>query len=269
MSDEDREQKLSKINFNAARYWDYILGGHYNFDVDRVAGDLIMKVAPDARLGALANRSFLRRAVRFLAQQGIDQFIDLGSGIPTVGNVHEIAQHVNPEARTVYVDKDPVAVTHSRSILQDDSKTTVIEENLLNFAEMINEKEVSSLIDTSKPIGILLISVLHFVPDDIRAYGILKTILSVIPSGSYVAISHFSLEKAPENTIKQLNLLGKSSSDSSKPRNRVEIERFFDGFRLVDPGVVYVPSWRPEAEDELLVKEPERALSYCGVGTKE
>lgn len=264
MGDKNQELRLNKIKFNAARYWDYILGGHYNFDIDRVVGDLIMKVAPDARLGALANRSFLRRAVRFLAQQGIDQFIDLGSGIPTVGNVHEIAQHVNPEARTVYVDKDPVAVTHSRSILKDDSKTTVIEENLLNFAKLIKEKEVSSFIDIRKPLGVLLISVLHFIPDDSQTYGILKIIRSALPAGSYVAISHFSLENAPTSTVMQLDLLGRSS-DASKARNRKEVEQFFDGFRLVDPGVVYVPTWRPEADDELLVNEPERALSFCGV----
>ncbi|HCC78617.1 MAG: hypothetical protein A2X25_09885 [Chloroflexi bacterium GWB2_49_20] len=267
MVDENQESILTK--FNPARYWDYILGGHYNFEVDRAAGDKIIEVAPDARLGALANRSFLRRSVRFLAQQDIHQFIDLGSGIPTVGNVHEIAQRVNPEAHTIYVDKDPVAVSHSHSLLKEDPNTFTIEENLLNFSQLIQRKEFTDLINLNKPVGVLLISVLHFVPDDVQAYGLLKTIHSILPSGSYVVISHFSLENAPQRTIKKLMSLGKSSSDPSKQRSQLETERFFEGFKLIEPGVVFVPSWRPEADDELLVTEPERALSYCGVGLKE
>lgn len=266
---DDKRQNIVIETFNPARYWDYILGGHFNFEVDRAAGDLIIQVAPDARLGALANRAFLRRAVRYLAQHGIDQFIDLGSGIPTVGNVHEIAQRVNPEAHTVYVDKDSVAVTHSQSILKNDLKTTVVEENLLNFGQLIKRKEVSDLIDLKKPLGVLLISVLHFIGDDPQAYGLLKIIRSLLPPGSYVVISHFSLENAPRSTVEQLMGLGRSSSDPSKSRSLMETERFFDGFRLIDPGVVPVPSWQPESDDDLLVAEPERALSYCGVGLKE
>lgn len=266
---EDDHQKTVLDKFNPARYWDYILGGHYNFEVDRAAGDMIMQVAPDARLGALANRSFLRRAVRTLAQQGIDQFIDLGSGIPTVGNVHEIAQRFNPEAHTVYVDKDPVAVAHSLSILEEDQNTTVVEENLLNFEILLQRKEVTDLIDLKKPLGVLLISVLHFITDDAQAYGLLKTIHSLVPSGSYLVISHFSLENAPESTMKQLINLGRSSADQSRSRTREETKKFFEGYTLMEPGVVAVPSWRPESEDDLLVTEPERALSYCGVGRKE
>jgi hypothetical protein len=267
MDAENTDLSLSK--FNAARYWDYLLGGHYNFEVDRAAGDMIMKVAPDTRLGALANRAFLRRSVRFLAQQGIDQFIDLGSGIPTVGNVHAIASKVNPDAHTVYVDRDAVAVVHSRSILQDVPNTAVIEENFLNLEELFKRDELTRLIDLNKPVGILMVSVLHFVSNDAQAQRLLQTILSSISSGSYLVISHYSLENAPQSSIDQILRLANYSSNASKSRSRLEIEYLFEGFKLIDPGVVCVPAWQPEADDELLVQEPERALSYCGVGVKE
>ena len=137
---------LMTEKFNNARYFDYLLGGNHNFEADRTAGDMILKIAPDARLGALANRAFLRRVIRFLSMQGITQFIDFGSGIPTMGNVHEIAQKLNPEARTIYVDFDPIAVIHSNSILNGDPNTAVIEENFLN-AETLFNKINKSIID--------------------------------------------------------------------------------------------------------------------------
>jgi hypothetical protein len=267
--DDAEESKLSQFRFNPARYWDYLLGGHHNFEVDRAAGDLIIKVAPDARLGALANRSFLRRSVRFLAQKGINQFFDLGSGIPTVGNVHEVARNVNPDARTVYVDIDPVAVTHSKSILAGVPNTAVIESDFLEIDQTIQKDEFTSTIDLKKPVGVVLSSVLHFVKDDDKAYGLIKQLHSLISSQSYMVISHFSVEDAPQSTIDQLMRLSSSSSNASKSRTRKEIESFFDGFKLVDPGVVHVPSWRPEASDELLVAEPKRALSFCGVAIKD
>jgi PAS domain S-box-containing protein len=142
---------------------------------------MIMKIAPDTRLSALANRAFLRRSVRFLSGQGIDQFIDLGSGIPTVGNVHEIAQKVIPQARTVYVDMDAVAVAHSRTILKGDPNTAVNEENFLNLESLLKKIDKTALIDLKKTVGVLLVSVMHFVPDDAMAHAFLKTLHSILP----------------------------------------------------------------------------------------
>lgn len=266
---EDETKDLLPEKFNSSRFYDYMLGGNHNFAVDRAAGDMIMKVSPDTRLGALANRAFMRRVVRFMAQTGINQFIDLGSGIPTVGNVHEIAQKMNPNAHTVYVDSDPIAVIHSRSILKDDLNTKVIEEDFLNIETLFQKIELTNLIDLNKPVGVLLISVMHFVLDDEKAYGLIRSIRSLIASGSYVAISHYCLDHVPQSTIDQILNISKFAAKQNKTRHPEEIERYFDGFKLLDPGVVCVPKWRPEASDELLVDEPERAMTYCGVGLKE
>lgn len=259
---------LMTEKFNNARYFDYLLGGNHNFEADRTAGDMILKIAPDARLGALANRAFLRRVIRFLSMQGITQFIDFGSGIPTMGNVHEIAQKLNPEARTIYVDFDPIAVIHSNSILNGDPNTAVIEENFLNAETLFNKIKQTSLIDMNKPVGVLLISVMHFVPDDEIAYGLIRSLHSFIAPGSFVAISHYCLDHVPQSTIEQIEKINKFSSSSNKARNKNEIERFFDGFTLIEPGIVCVPRWQPEADDELLANEPERSMSYCGLGMK-
>jgi len=266
---EEGNKNLMIEKFNNARYFDYLLGGKHNFEADRAAGDMILKIAPDSRLGALANRAFLRRIVRYLSQQGITQFIDFGSGIPTVGNVHEIAQNMNPNAHTVYVDFDPVAVIHSNSILKGDPITAVVEEDFLNIDTLFQKIKLTKLIDFNKPVGVLLISVMHFVPDDEKAYGLLRSIYSLIAPGSYVALSHYCLDQVPQSTIEQIENIGKFSSSSNKARNQSEIERFFDGYTLIDPGVVCVPRWQPEADDDLLAQEPERSMSCCGLGMKK
>src|SRR5512137_2019304 len=148
---------------NTARYYDYLLGGFHNFAVDRKVGDMVIKVCPDIRLGALANRAFLRRAVKFLCQQGVDQFLDLGSGIPTSGNVHEVAQKINPAARIVYVDHDPVAVIHSQAILKDNPNASTIQEDIRNMEKILEHPNFTALIDLHRPVGVLMLSVLHFI----------------------------------------------------------------------------------------------------------
>jgi hypothetical protein len=255
-------------HFNPSRYWDYLLGGFYNFEVDRKVADHVMQVSPDIRLGALANRSFLRRAVRFIANQGITQFLDLGSGLPTVGPVHEVAQGVNPDCRTIYVDHDPIAVTHSQSILAENPKTLTLEEDIRNIEKIFENRKFKEMIDLGQPIAVLLIAVLHFIKEDAIAEDILNLIRSRIASGSYLVISHFTLEAAPSPIFEQLSRLSGTSSDPTKPRSLVEVTGFFNGFELLEPGVVWIPLWRPEGSDEILVQEPERALGYCGVGRK-
>lgn len=254
--------------YNAARYWDYLLGGYYNFQADRKVGDWVNQNIPDVRLGALANRSFLRRAVRFMVRQGITQFLDLGSGLPTVGPVHEIAQSMSPSSRTVYVDNDPIAVTHSQSILAENPQACMIEEDIRNIDRILNDPALGRLIDIRQPIGVLLVSVLHFIKDDPQAAEIVRQLRSRTALGSHIVLSHYSLDDVPDATRASLSHVSKSASDPTKSRSAGEIARFFDGWELLEPGVVRVPLWRPEGPDEILVEEPQRCLGFAGVGLR-
>jgi hypothetical protein len=253
---------------NPARYYDYLLGGYHNFAADRKLGDRIISIFPDIRLGALANRAFLRRAVKFLCQQGVDQFLDIGSGIPTSGNVHEVAQKVNPAAHVVYVDIDPVAVIHSQAILQDNPNASIIQEDIHNIEKILEHPTFTGLIDLHRPLGVLLLSVLHFVIDDGQLQSILGILKDRLARGSYIAISHYCLEGAPSETIAQLKRLYGSTTSSAVSRTLAETTDMFNGFELLEPGVVRVQFWRPESPEDLLIVQPERTLAIAGVGRK-
>ena len=182
---------------SSARIYDYLLGGFYNFDVDRAVARKITEALPDMPLYMRANRAFLRRVVRFLADQGIDQFLDLGSGIPTVGNVHEIAQQANPSAAVVYVDNEPVAVNHSRTILQDNPKATVIQADIRQPEVILGHPETRRLLDFNRPTAVLFLSVLLFVIDDEEAYGVVHYMRDALVPDSYIAISHPTDDETP------------------------------------------------------------------------
>jgi hypothetical protein len=252
---------------NIARYYDYLLGGYHNFAVDRKVGDMVIKACPDIRLGALANRAFLRRAVKFLCQQGVDQFLDLGSGIPTSSNVHEVAQNINPAAHVIYVDHDPVAVIHSQAILKDNPNASIIQEDIRNMEKILEHPDLTALIDLHRPVGVLMLSVLHFVNDEAQLQSILQVLKDRLVSGSFIVISHYSLEEAPAEIIAQLSRMS-SGSHNSISRTSAEVVLIFDGFELVEPGVVRAPLWHPESPEDLLVAQPERALAFVGVGRK-
>ncbi len=179
---------------NAARIYDYLLGGAQNFTADRAAAEHVLDNYPDAALAARANRAFLRRAVAYLADQGIAQFLDIGSGLPTVGNVHEVARQVNPRARIVYVDNDPVAVRYSRELLAEEGAGArgvgVIEADLRDPATILGHPTTRRLLDLRRPIGLLLVAVLHFIPDDDEALGAVRDLTAALPAGSYMVISH-------------------------------------------------------------------------------
>ena len=254
---------------NSARYYDYLLGGFHNFAVDRNLGDLVIKACPDIRLGALANRAFLRRAVKFLSREGLDQFLDIGSGIPTSGNVHEVAQKVNPSARVGYVDIDPIAVIHSQAILKNNQNAAIIQEDIRNIEKILEHPSFTKLIDLHRPLGVLMLSVLHFVLEEEKLQSILRVLHGSLAPGSYIVISHYSLEGAPAETIAQLDRLGASAASPSVSRTQVETSRLFAGFELVEPGVVYGPLWHPESPEDLLLHQPERSLAFVGVGRKQ
>lgn len=257
---------MSQDKPNPARMYDYYLGGYHNFEIDRQVAEKVIEVYPDAPRVAQANRAFLRRVVRFLLERGIDQFLDLGSGIPTVGNVHEVAQQADPTARVVYVDIDAVAVAQSQSILQGNCQTIAIQADIRQPAEILNDPKVRQLLDFDRPLAVLLNAVLHFVPDDAEAHAVVRTIRDALVPGSYVAISHSTYEEAPPEIVEQIDRLYADSTNPSRTRTRAQIEVFFRGLDVVEPGVVHLPRWRPEGPDDVFFDSPERSLVLGGVG---
>ncbi len=253
---------------NAARMYDYSLGGFHNFAADRRAAEQVVAVFPDLPLALQANRGFLRRAITTLVTQGIDQFLDIGSGIPTVGNVHEAAQKLNPTARVVYVDIDPIAVHHSELILRANPNAAVIQADARRTEYILNHPKTSGLLDFSRPLAMLIVAVLHFVPDDAEAYGLVRVLRDALPSGSYLALSHASTEGITRETADKMEQIYARTATPFKFRTRPQVESFFDGLDLLDPGVVYMPLWRPDGPDDLLLDEPERTTGLAGVGRK-
>ncbi|SNT55358.1 O-Methyltransferase involved in polyketide biosynthesis [Asanoa hainanensis] len=234
----------------SARMYDFYLGGAHNFAADRQAALKVIEQYPAVPAVARANRAFLGRAVRFLADAGVRQFLDIGSGIPTVGNVHEIAQRAAPDARVVYVDIDPVAVAESRELLHGNDRATAIHGDLRDPKAIVANQ---GLLDVTRPVAVVLAAVLHFVPDDTQAYGLVDELLAVLPAGSHLVVSHGAAETfglGDERTAAARAVYTRQTSTAGKPRTKQEVERFF-GSRcaLVDPGVTWAPDWRPAAGD--------------------
>lgn len=253
---------------NAARMYDYYLGGSHNFAVDRELAGRVLEAWPDMPRAAQANRAFLRRAVRYLAGQGIRQFLDIGSGIPTVGNVHEVAQAINPDARVVYVDIDPVAVAHSRAILAGNPNATVIQADARRPEQIVGDPEVGRLLDLDRPVAVLLLAFLHFFQDDAEAEALVRGLRDVLAPGSYLVISHASYDDMPTDVRERLEGLYTRTPTPVRSRTREQIADFFAGFDLVEPGLVYVPAWRPEGPGDLWHDEPDRVHGFAGVGRK-
>ncbi len=251
---------------SAARIYDYYLGGYHNFEADRRVGDMMLAIAPDLRLGSLINRAFLQRAVGMMVEEGLDQFLDLGSGIPTVGNVHEAAQAANPKARVVYVDIDPVAVAHGRAMLADEDGATIIRADICDTEAILNHPEVQALIDFDRPLGLLLVAILPFVIDDEEADRVVRTFVDRLAPGSLMAISHSEAGAKIPGLEKLEELWGQASS--SVAHHKDQVARYFDGFELLEPGLVPTAQWRPERPDDLLVSEPDRVFFVAGVGRK-
>lgn len=252
---------------NPARMYDYFLGGHHNFQVDRKAAAQVLQVNPLATKIAHANRAFLRRAVRFMLDEGIDQFLDIGSGIPTTGNVHEIAQQHNPDACIVYVDIDPVAVEHSQAILQDNANATVIQADARQPGAILNHSRTQRMLDFTRPVGLLLVGMLYFIADDASIYRLTRDFYRALPPGSLIAISHLTdehISPEAENALK----VYKRSSSPVRVRSRAQIATIFGELELVKPGITWLPEWRPEGKQEQLFDRPEDSMGYAGVGRK-
>lgn len=263
---------LDSTTPNTARIWDYQLGGKDNFEADRQVTELLNKAcrdvgAPDGRDVAQVNRAFLRRAVRYLAGPvGIDQFLDLGAGLPTRGNVHEIARQVNPDARTVYVDYDRMVLAHARALLADNKETTVIQADVRDPEAIVDNPELRKHLDLGRPVAVLFVAVLHLLTEEEAPAGVVARIRDALAPGSYLAITHVTGDSHPEAATAVAALFRSMGvSTPLVPRPRQEIRAFFDGFELVEPGLVFAEDWRPDREDPDL--RLDTRWFYAGVGT--
>lgn len=252
-TDEGNPYGFNPTTPNVARMYDYFLGGKDNFAADREAAEKIIEVAPNVLQKVRENRAFLGRAVHFLAAEaGISQFLDLGAGLPTRDNVHEVAQRVSSGSRVVYVDNDPVVLTHARELLARDSQTTVVQADIRDPAKVLDHPGATELIDLSRPIAVLMVAVLHFVPDDEKPGDIVAAFRERMAPGSHLVISHATPGvMSRSNLTEATNTYSTTSAGSITPRSPEEVERFFGDFELLQPGLVPVAQWRtgtPPAE---------------------
>jgi hypothetical protein len=231
-----------------ARMYDYLLGGKDNFAADREAVEAQLRIFPDLPFSARANRAFLGRVVRYLAaDEGVRQFLDIGTGIPTAGNTHQVAQAIAPESRVVYVDYDPVVLAHARALLvsHEAGATEYIDANLRDTATILDQ--AGKLLDFTKPVAITLIAILHAVPDSDDPYATVARLLDAVPSGSYLALSHMGtdlLARATEDGLQ--DIADQMVQQKLVARSREQLARFFEGTDLVEPGLVRVEEWRPD-----------------------
>ncbi|WP_067542328.1 SAM-dependent methyltransferase [Nocardia crassostreae] len=250
-----------------ARMYDALLGGSHNFEIDRKAAEMGKMLVPDLPRVALSNRAFLRRAVRYLVDSGVRKFLDIGSGIPTAGNVHEVAQEIDPGFRVLYADIDPVAIAHARAILVDNEQAGAIEADLRKPADLLDQAQATGMIDFSQPVGVLMIAVLHLLGDNDLPGDQVAAVRAAVPAGSFLALSHLTSATRPEDAAK----LGANAANENKVgihfRSCEAITGFFDGWDLIEPGVVELPLWRPESDRDQH-ETPGRSLGLAGVGRK-
>ncbi|HEY3506368.1 MAG TPA: SAM-dependent methyltransferase [Actinocatenispora sp.] len=252
---------------NAARAYDYFLGGSSNFAADRAFAEQVLQIAPSVPAVTRLNRSFLRRVVHYYLDQGVTQFLDLGSGIPTAGNVHEITERRTPDSRVVYVDYEPVAYAHASSLLADDAKAAIIHADLRDPASVLDHPDTRALLDFDRPVGLLLVGVLLFIGDEDRPADLISAYAERLAPGSLVAMSHISTDRADDELQAEVGRLVQAYESANEHvfvRSRDEMLPWFDGMSLVDPGFVLLPDWRPDNDDER--NSPARLLGYGGVG---
>lgn len=247
---------------NVARMYDYALGGKDNFAADREAADAIAKIDPGAFQAAHDNRRFLRRAVGYVAGQGVTQFIDIGSGLPTAENTHEVARGITSSSRVAYVDNDPVVVGHATALLADNSASIAVSGDLRDPDRILSDPALSGFLDLRQPFAVVAIAVLHFLEDP-AAYEVVNRLTEVMPGGSYLIISHATADKASADEVGKVQSEYERASAALTMRSRAQVARFFDGLELADPGVTDISAWRnPEG------KPAARTICYGGVARK-
>ena len=229
-----------------ARMYDYFLGGKDNYEVDQEAAERFIRAAPEVRLAVRANRRFMHRAVRYVvAEGGVRQILDIGTGLPTEPNVHQIARAVAPGTRVAYVDNDPIVSAHSRSLLDDDDQTSVVLADLRDPRSVLDHPDVRRVIDFDQPVALLLVAVLHFVTEEEDPDAVVATLLDALPAGSHLVLSHATVDIHDDAREDAVNVY-KNATATMNPRSRARVLSFFGDLALAEPGLVLVPDWRPD-----------------------
>lgn len=267
-------RERNQMPATAARIYDYMLGGMHNFPADQEAAHQLMEQFPVVPLAVRANRATLRRMVTYLAGIGVRQFLDIGSGMPTQSNVHEVAQRIAPGSRVVYADIDPVAVAESLDILDGNVHATAVRGDLRAPQEILDNPWVSELLDFGQPIALLLMGVLHFVPDDAQAHTSVTRLVEALPSGSYLAISHLAAESMEVTRTRDdsyeivENLYRQKTATPLGPRSWQQTSQFFARCTLAEPGLVWMTEWRPAPDDpQDFADDPRRCGWWAGLGS--
>ncbi|MBO2452853.1 SAM-dependent methyltransferase [Actinomadura barringtoniae] len=250
-----------------ARVYDFLLGGKDNYPADRAAAELGMSRSPEVRDIALANRAFLRRAVTDVARSGVRQFLDLGTGIPTSPNVHEVAQSVYSGARVVYVDNDPIVSAHARALLASAGTTNLVQADLRDIDAILDHPGTQRLIDFREPVAVMMVAILHHIPDESDPRGIAQRLMERAAPGSHLVVAHLGADLAPEKA-KGVSAAAAQQGITLLPRDRSVIESFFDGLEMLDPGLVRLPLWRPNGPDDPEAGDVAKVWSYGGVARK-
>ncbi|QNE73566.1 hypothetical protein F0344_02105 [Streptomyces finlayi] len=255
---------------SVSRMYDFYLGGSHNFEVDREAARKAMEFMPGLPKIMQANRAFMRRAVQYAATEGISQFLDIGSGIPTFGNVHEVALAGDPAAKVAYVDHDPVAVAHSQAVLEGVDNTVIAAADLRRPQDILTNPAISGLLDFDRPVALLLVAVLHFVEDADDPYTAVAELREALAPGSLLVMTHASYEGIPLTEEEAGGAVGvyRHIRNPLVMRSRAEVSRFFEGYELVDPGLVSMPEWRPDAPVTEGQEDPFAFSGFAGVGRK-
>jgi hypothetical protein len=248
--------------------YDYYLGGSHNFEVDRTAARQAIAAFPGLPKIMQANRAFMRRAVRCAVSEGITQFLDIGSGIPTFGNVHEVAQGASEAARVIYVDNDPVAVAHSRAVLEGDDRTAIVAADFRTPQEILDSPEVRRLLDLNRPVALLLVALLHFIEDSDKPVELIGQFRDRLAPGSMLILSHASTDGGPRTQEQgaAASAVYQRGGSSLVMRDRLEIQGFFQGFEMIEPGVVRMPNWRPDGPVDQ--EDPVVFTGFVGAGRK-
>jgi hypothetical protein len=258
--------KLDSSTAHIARVYDYWLGGKDNFAVDREVGDKVLDIHPQTALSVRANRGFLARVVRYLAaKEGIRQFLDVGTGLPSANNTHEVAQSVAPESRVVYVDNDPIVLVHARALLTSspEGETGYLDADIRDPGAIL--AGAAELLDFSKPVGVMLVAVLHMLRDDEAPGAIVDRFMAAVPPGSFLAMSHLASDVQQDTMAEMGRRLNESMTQQFTMRSRAQVTGFFDGLTLVDPGVVLTHEWRPDSDADAQVP----GVLWAGVARRD
>jgi SAM-dependent methyltransferase len=269
MSELQNDPAYDRLNLDrphGARVYDYFLGGKDNFEIDRQAAEHLLQAFPGFRIAAKSNRMWMHRAARYLAEQGITQFLDIGTGIPTSPNLHEVVQDVVPEAQIVYVDNDPIVLNHSRALLvsRPEGKTAYLEADVTDPQSILESAEVKQVLDLTRPVALSLVGVFHYLPDALKPYDLVKQLVEPLASGSYLVFSHCTPDFAPDLWKRAIEVY-KADGGDAQVRSKDEVAQFFDGLEMVEPGVSLPFRWHPDEETQRLVDIGEFTDVMCSL----